>query len=272
MVPRGMWRHGMAEDPPVALTIAGSDSGGGAGIQADLKTFAAHGVYGCTALTAVTAQHTRGVTASWPVPAELLAQQLDAVLADFPVRAAKTGMLPDPAAVEVVLRRRLPYLVVDPVMVASTGAELSTVDDWTALCGQATVLTPNIPEASALLGGAALSTPDDLRAAATELSRTGARCVVVTGGHLPGGECGDAVWHEGRTTWLPAPRVDTRNTHGTGCTFSAAIAANLAADRTVPQAIAAAKRYVTAALRAAAGWRLGSGAGPLDHNPEEEWT
>lgn len=259
-------------NPPIALTIAGSDSSGGAGIQADLKTFAAHGVYGTSAVTALTAQNTTGVHAVHIPPTEFLHAQINAVLADLDISATKTGMLPNTAIVEAIAALaatgQLPNLVVDPVMAASTGAQL--VDHGTKtsyllkLFPHALIVTPNVHEAS-LLTGVPLHTVNDLAEAARELHRSGARYVVVKGGDLHGAEAVDAVY-DGRTMHLlRASRTPTHHTHGTGCTFSAAITAHLARGDTPLDAINAAKIYVTAALASATKWNLGAGPGPLDH-------
>ncbi|TWJ12425.1 hydroxymethylpyrimidine/phosphomethylpyrimidine kinase [Stackebrandtia albiflava] len=252
---------------PVALTIAGSDSGGGAGIQADLLTFAAHRVHGTTVVTALTAQNTVGVSASLTVPPDFITAQLDAVTADFPVAAAKTGMLGGPEQLAAVAAGAPANLVVDPVLVATSGARLYTGDprDYLRLLGPVTtVFTPNLPEAELLLGRP-LSTRADREEAVRELARHGPRVVVLKGGHDSGDEAVDVCWLEGRVTDLRARRITTGNTHGTGCTFSAAVTARLAHGDHVGAALAAAKRYVTAGLRAAATRRLGAGAGPLDH-------
>ena len=255
--------------PPVALTVAGSDSGGGAGVQADLKTFAAHRVFGTSVLTALTAQNTVGVRAIERVPPGFVAAQLDAVLDDLPVRAVKTGMLASAATVAVVAgyAGRLPNLVVDPVLVSSTGQRLFDDDAARAyldvLFPHASVVTPNAREA-ALLAGRTVSTVDEAVAAAERLAKTGVRCVVVKGGHLDGGaDAVDVVWHAGAVELLRAPWVDTPNNHGTGCTFAAATAARLAHGEALPDALRAAKSYVHRALAGSAGWRLGTGHGPL---------
>ncbi|MPZ27944.1 MAG: bifunctional hydroxymethylpyrimidine kinase/phosphomethylpyrimidine kinase [Micromonosporaceae bacterium] len=255
--------------PPVVLTIAGSDSGGGAGIQADLKTFAAQRCYGASVITAVTAQNTRAVTDVHPVPAATVASQLDAVLADLPVAAVKTGMLGSPEIAEVVAERArsgaLPNLVVDPVLVASTGYQLGVVAAIERLLPYAVVITPNLAEAAALTGGP-VGTPAEMAAAAAELAGHGPAHVVVTGGDQPDqDQAVDAMWTGGRVRFLRLPRVPTGNTHGSGCTFSAAIAARLARGATVPEAVEAAKSYVARALAGGAGWRVGGGIGPLDH-------
>jgi hydroxymethylpyrimidine/phosphomethylpyrimidine kinase len=261
--------------PPVALTIAGSDSGGGAGIQADLKTFAALGVFGASAITALTAQNTRGVRGVLPVAPDFVVAQVEAVLDDLHVVAVKTGMLGTAGVVQAVAALaaagRLPRLVVDPVMVASSGdrlleaeAERSYVEQ---LLPHATVLTPNVSEAEVLLGGS-IRTLAEQREAARALGELGAANVVVKGGHgvadTPG-EAVDVLWDGDSVHELRTPRIDTGNNHGTGCTFSAAIAAALAGGSDVPAAIGIGKEFVTRALRAGAQWRLGGGHGPLDH-------
>jgi hydroxymethylpyrimidine/phosphomethylpyrimidine kinase len=262
--------------PPVALTIAGSDSGGGAGIQTDLVTFASLGVHGASAITALTAQNTRVVASVHVPPVEFLLAQLDAVLGDLPVAAVKTGMLATEPVVRAVAdlaeAGRLPNLVVDPVLVSSTGARL--LDPGAegayleALLPNALVATPNTREASALLGEPVV-TVADARRAARQIAERGPRWVVVKGGHLTaedaGGDAVDVV-HEaatGTTTELRLPRVATRNDHGTGCTFAAATTAMLARGAPVPDALDAAKRFVHAGLTASAGWILGGGHGPV---------
>ena len=258
----------------VALTIAGSDSGGGAGIQADLKTFAAHGVFGTSAITAVTVQNTRGVTGIEAISPETVAAQIRAVFDDFPVGAAKTGMLFTTAIIESVVEtlRALDFrtLVVDPVMVASSGDRLLRPEAETALVKKllpaAYVVTPNIPEAEVLTGNE-VETLDDMRAAARQIfDETGAQALV-KGGHrieravdvLYDGE----TWHE-----FAAERLDPKNTHGTGCTLSAAIAANLALGKGLVDAVREAKAYVTRCIRHAPG--LGHGTGPMNHFPPAE--
>lgn len=263
--------------PTTALTIAGVDSSGGAGIHADLKTFYAHGLHGATAVAALTAQNTIGVQGVHVPPASFLTTQISSVLDDLDVRAVKTGMLATADCVRAVAAvaadGRLPNLVVDPVMVASTGARLLDEDSESAyidaLVPHATVLTPNRAEAGVLVGRD-LRTTDDLAAAAQELARLGPEVVVITGGgRRPDGE-GDqsldvVADRTGRIRWLVAPCVDTANDHGTGCSFSAAVAARLALGDAVTDALDAAKAFVHRALTSAAGWRLGAGHGPIDH-------
>jgi hydroxymethylpyrimidine/phosphomethylpyrimidine kinase len=250
-----------------ALTIAGSDSGGGAGIQADLKTFTAHGVFGLTAITAVTAQNTLTVSRVLALPPDVVAAQIDAVVSDFPVHATKIGMLATAdiaAAVALELQRRdLGPVVLDPVMVAKGGARLldaGAVDVMRdRVLPHAVVVTPNIAEAEALTG-LRIASPDEVRSAAVRLVESGARAVVVKGGHLDGPAVD--LLYDGRTfTLLEANRIPGRHTHGTGCTFSAALAARLAQGDTLLDATRAAKAYVTRAIERAPG--LGHGAGPL---------
>jgi hydroxymethylpyrimidine/phosphomethylpyrimidine kinase len=248
--------------PPVVLTIAGSDSGGGAGIQADLKTFAALRAYGASVLTAVTAQNTLGVTAIHLIPADVVAAQLDAVLADLPVAAVKVGMIGDAAAAEVIASRApdLPHLVVDPVLVATSGSTLSGVASVAPLLAYRSVLTPNRQEAGALLGRE-VRTAAEMCVAAAELASFGPGTVVVTGSEL----AVDALCHDGEVSLLRGKPVPTVNNHGSGCTFSSAIAVRLAAGDPVPEAVRAAKRYVARALAGGRNWELGGGPGPLDH-------
>jgi len=248
-----------------ALTIAGSDSGAGAGIQADLKTFAALGVYGSSVITAVTAQNTRGVTAIQQINPDIVAKQLDAVMEDIGAYIAKTGMLCSAAIVEVVasgvLRHHLAgKLVIDPVLIATTGESLLDPEAVTLLKEQllplALVLTPNIPEAEALTGRS------DMKDAARCLHDMGARWVVIKGGHASGDA--DDLLFDGRSFQvLHAQRIGMPHTHGTGCTFSAAITASLAKGLDVPHAMAEAKRYVTAAIERA--YPIGSGSSPVHH-------
>ncbi|RZU51982.1 hydroxymethylpyrimidine/phosphomethylpyrimidine kinase [Krasilnikovia cinnamomea] len=254
--------------PVVVLTIAGSDSGAGAGIQADLKTFAALGTYGTSVVTAVTAQNTRAVLDVHAVPAAMVDGQLDAVLDDFEVAATKVGMLGTEEAAEAVARRaragRLPNLVLDPVLTASTGRRLGLVAAVDRLLPYVNVLTPNRAEAAALLGRAALG-PDEVAGAAAQLAAAGPGAVVVTGGDAEGGEVADLLWTNGGARTFAGPRVETTNQHGTGCTFSAAVAARLALGDEVGEAVGFAKGYVTRALAGGRDWTVGEGAGPLDH-------
>ncbi|HEV2428096.1 MAG TPA: bifunctional hydroxymethylpyrimidine kinase/phosphomethylpyrimidine kinase [Acidimicrobiales bacterium] len=266
--------------PAVAMTIAGSDSGGGAGAQADLRTFAAFGVHGTSALTALTAQNTYEVRAVDLVDPEFVVAQAEAVLDDLAVAAVKTGMLGQRATVTAVAalaaRGRLPHLVVDPVLVSSTGHPLmgrGGVDAYRdALIPFARVLTPNLREAAILCGVEveAVSSVDDMAELGRALLALGARHVVVKGGHFQRGgatERGapDVVVSERGVSVLDAQRVLTDNDHGTGCSLSAAIAAGLALGRDVDDAIRDAKAFVLAALTGAAPWHLGKGHGPIDH-------
>ncbi len=254
---------------PKALTIAGSDSGGGAGIQADLKTFAALGVYGASAIVALTAQNTVGVTAVHEVPPEFVTAQIDAVMTDIGADAAKTGMLASApivgAVAESVRRHGIDRLVVDPVMVAKSGDRLLREDAVEAvrrdLLPLALVVTPNIPEAE-VLAGRRIESEADMAEAARAIAALGPRYVVVKGGHLPG-EPVDLVFDGAAVERLSSPRVETRNTHGTGCTFSAAIAAELAKGAAPLEAIARAKAYLYQAL--AHSYAVGAGHSPVHH-------
>ena len=252
-----------------AMTIAGSDSGGGAGIQADLKTFAALGVYGTSALTAITAQNTVGVTGVQEISTEIIAAQIEAVLTDIGADAVKTGMLASSAIVEVVSRQlktfRVTELVVDPVMVAKSGDSLLRQDAVealrTLLVPLARVVTPNIPEAEVLTGVDIVS-DDDMRRAAESIVSMGAGSVVVKGGHRDG-PATDLFYDGDRFQEFTAPRIDTKNTHGTGCTFASALAAGLAKGLPLLEAVAQAKEFVTAAIGRS--FPIGRGHGPLNH-------
>jgi len=272
-------------EPPVALSIAGSDSGAGAGLQADLKTMGALGVFGTTAVTAVTAQNTVTVGAVQLLGADMVRSQIEAVLDDLPVAAVKTGMLGTAQVVEEVGRcaaaGRLPRLVVDPVMVASTGRLLLAeegIDSYRrALLPHALVATPNLWEAAILAGvePATVRDVDDMIELAKRIHDYGPTWVLVKGGHLPGVTSGDSepspdsvadVLFDGRhATVLTGSHIDTPNTHGTGCSLSSAVAAYLAHGHGVPTAVASAKEFVHTALTGGAAWRLGRGHGPLDH-------
>jgi len=261
----------MARIPPTALTIAGSDSGGGAGIQADLKTFHHFGVYGTCALTLVTAQNTLGVHRVERLAPSLVAAQIDAVAEDLRPRAVKSGALGSAAIVEVVAtavaRHGLGPLVVDPVMLAKGGADLLDADAVDALRRRllpaAELVTPNLPEAAALLGGASLESERELAEAARALVALGARAALVKGGHGRGTEVIDVLADRGELLTLRAARIDTPHTHGTGCTYAAAIAARLALGDELAAAVRAAHAYVQRALATAPG--LGAGRGPLNH-------
>ena len=255
----------------IALTIAGSDSGGGAGIQADLKTFHQFGVFGMSVVTAVTAQNTLGVRAWEPLPPELVARQIDAVADDLPPLAVKSGMLGSVAVVTAVAdaigRHQMPNYVLDPVMVATSGDRLLPLEAerWIArrLVPLATIVTPNLDEAASLIGEA-VRTPEQMAHAGRALLNLGAGAALITGGHLEGSEIVDVLVTEGGVTHHFAhARVDTTSTHGTGCTLSAAIAAGLAQGRPLRQAVGDAVDFVQRAIAAAPG--LGHGHGPLNH-------
>ena len=255
------------------LSIAGSDSGGGAGIQADLKTIAALGGYGMTAITAITVQNTVGVRAIQALPAELLAQQIDAVAEDIGVDAVKIGMLHDVAVVRAVAaalqRHRFPHVVLDPVMVATSGDKLITQDTVAVLISElfplATLITPNLDEAGWLIGRN-IRGVDELEGAARELLALGARAVLLKGGHLDGPELTDLLLAPPAAPqrWS-ARRIATRNTHGTGCTLSSAIACQLALGEPLAAAVQSARAYVRGALAAGADVATGHGHGPLNH-------
>ncbi|AXE75950.1 bifunctional hydroxymethylpyrimidine kinase/phosphomethylpyrimidine kinase [Streptomyces atratus] len=255
--------------PPRVLTIAGSDSGGGAGIQADLKTVLALGAHGMSVLTAVTAQNSLGVQGAWELPVEAVRAQYRSVVDDIGVQAVKTGMLSSPELVTVVaglLSDVAAPVVVDPVSVSKHGDKLLADDALdavrTALLPVATVATPNLDEVAQLTG---ITVTDEagMRRAAARLLTYGPRWVVVKGGHLPG-EATDLLTDGEAEHWLRAPRHDNRHTHGTGCTLASAIAVGLAQGHPVPDAVCRAKDYVTAAI--AAGFALGAGVGPVDHS------
>lgn len=258
---------------PRLLSIAGSDSGGGAGVQADLKTFAALGCFGTTAITALTAQNTTGVRAIHAVPLDMLADQIDAVVEDIGVDAVKIGMLHSTPTIETVAaaldRHQLRQVVLDPVMVATSGAALIDPSAIAALVRllfpRVLVVTPNLDEA-AMLVGRPLHTEADMADAAQQLLDLGARAVLLKGGHLAGDTVADLFLQAGRPLqWLHAPRIATLNTHGTGCTLSSAIAARLALGDDLAQAVVQARDFVRAALAAGATVRTGAGSGPLNH-------
>jgi hydroxymethylpyrimidine/phosphomethylpyrimidine kinase len=258
--------------PARVLTIAGSDSGGGAGIQADLKTFLAHGVHGMSAITAVTVQNSVGVQGFYELEPKAVFEQIEAVVTDIGVDAVKTGMLASAPIIEAVAdaceRFQLPNLVVDPVAVSRHGDPLLhpyAVDALKArLLPLAAVATPNLGEVK-LLTGLEVADPSGLEAAARAVAALGPRHALVKGGHLRGEESVDLLWDRdgGAGTWLRAPRVDSPHTHGTGCTLASAVAANLALGLEVVTAVRAAKRFVSGAI--AGGFPLGKGVGPTDH-------
>jgi len=258
----------------IALTIAGSDSSGGAGIQADLKTFAAHQVYGASVIVALTAQNTTGVSAIHAVPGDFVTQQMDATFADLDIAAVKIGML---ATVEVIKtvaaglkRHKARNIVLDPVMVAASGSRLLEENAVEAIKTElfplATLITPNLPEAAALLGTSMAETEDAIDEQAVRLAALGAANVLIKGGHGSGDTSTDLLLLAGGTRQrFNAPRYQTRNTHGTGCTLSSAIAANLAKGLALPEAVGHAKTYITAAIAAADQVPVGHGHGPVHH-------
>lgn len=258
---------------PVALTIAGSDSSGGAGIQADLKTFAARSVYGVSVITALTAQNTQGVSAIYHVPPDMVRAQMAAIFDDIRVDAAKIGMVSESqiivALAEELARRNLSHLVIDPVMVATSGARLLHEDAIGLLRERliplADVITPNLPEAAALLNTSLAQSEADQESQARALLALGPRAVLLKGGHGGGAESVDWLVTHDDNLRLAAPRIATRNTHGTGCTLSAALTAELAKGATLQAAARAAKDYVHAALAGADRLAVGHGHGPLDH-------
>jgi hydroxymethylpyrimidine/phosphomethylpyrimidine kinase len=254
---------------PVALTIAGSDPSGGAGIQADIKTFHQLGVYAMSVVTLVTVQNTRGVKAVEVLSADLVEAQLDAVLEDIPPLAAKTGALGDEAIVSAVARRAAGFsfpLVVDPVMVGKHGQPLLTERARAVLAREllpcASLVTPNLLEAG-VLAGMSVNNLDAMEEAASRIAALGARAVLIKGGHLADDATDVLYWKEGIRRFS-SPRVETKHTHGTGCTFSAAITAGLAQGLTLPQAIERAKEFITLALQSPPG--LGHGSGPVNHH------
>lgn len=259
--------------PPIALTIAGSDSGGGAGIQADLKAFSALGVYGASAITALTAQNTRAVTAVLETPTDVIRAQIDAVFDDLNVGAVKIGMLSSVPIIETVaatLEHRDVPIVLDPVMIAKSGDALLRDDAVDCvrevLAPMATVLTPNLPEAARLLNTSQGEDEQTIRAQGEQLLELGIDAVLMKGGHADTAECVDLLLaRNAGPLRLSAPRLDTRNTHGTGCTLSASIAAGLAKDMTLSDAVSAAHEYLQKAIHAADRLRIGSGHGPVHH-------
>ena len=259
--------------PPIAVTIAGSDSGGGAGIQADLKTFSALGVYGACVITALTAQNTRGVTAIHDVPPAFIAAQIDAVFSDLDVKAVKIGMLSQPAVIMAVAdgleRWRQTQVVLDPVMVAASGDRLLAPEAIDVLrrvlIPRALVITPNLPEAAALLDAPLAQGETDMRQQAERLIKLGARAVLIKGGHGEGAESIDLLVEPASVARLAAVRIATANTHGTGCTLSSAIAASLAKGMDLATAARAGKDYVSAAIATSDRLEIGTGHGPVHH-------
>ncbi len=258
---------------PIALTIAGSDSSGGAGIQADLKTFAALGVYGASVITALTAQNTRGVTAIHHVPADFVTAQIDAVFGDLDVGAVKIGMVAQLAIVDAIvagLKRWSPHhIVLDPVMVATSGDRLLAADAVEALRNKliprASLITPNLPEAAALLDEPLAVSEAAIESQGKRLLAMGCRAVLIKGGHGQGAESIDYFVSGSGTVALAAPRIATQNTHGTGCSLSSAIAAGLATGEEMETSVRKAKAWVSAAIAAADRLGVGHGHGPIHH-------
>jgi hydroxymethylpyrimidine/phosphomethylpyrimidine kinase len=258
---------------PIALTIAGSDSSGGAGIQADLKTFAALGVYGASVITALTAQNTRGVSGIHAVPAPFVTAQIDAVFGDLDVKALKIGMVGEPATIEAIAaalaRWRVAHVVLDPVMVASSGDRLLSADGLlglrTQLIPRVSLITPNLPEAAALLGEEIASDEAAIANQGKRLLALGCQAVLIKGGHGKGSESIDYLFGRNGMIRLPAPRIATLNTHGTGCSLSSAIAAGLAKGEGLETAVRNAKAWISVAIAAADRLEVGHGHGPLHH-------
>ncbi|MBR0754513.1 bifunctional hydroxymethylpyrimidine kinase/phosphomethylpyrimidine kinase [Bradyrhizobium jicamae] len=258
---------------PIALTIAGSDSSGGAGIQADLKSFAALGVYGASVITALTAQNTKGVSGIHPVPADFVTAQIDAVFSDLAVGAVKIGMVAHPATIEAiaaVLKRWSPrHVVLDPVMVATSGDRLLAADAVDALRTKliplASVITPNLPEAAALLDAPIAESEAAVAQQGKRLLAMGCRAVLIKGGHGQGAESIDYLFDADHSITLAAPRIATKNTHGTGCSLSSAVAAGLAKGDDLETAVRNAKTWISAAIAAADRFAVGHGHGPVHH-------
>jgi hydroxymethylpyrimidine/phosphomethylpyrimidine kinase len=258
---------------PVALTIAGSDCSGGAGIQADLKTFAALGVYGASVVTALTAQNTQGVSGIHPVPAEFVSAQIDAVFSDLTVGAVKIGMVAQLEVIDAIvaaLDRWTPdHVVLDPVMVATSGDRLLAAEAVealrTKLIPRASLITPNLPEAAALLDEPVAANEADVERQGRQLLSMGCRTVLIKGGHGQGQESIDYLIDANGATALAAPRIATKNTHGTGCSLSSAIAAGLAKGEEMETAVRNAKAWISAAIAAADRFSVGHGHGPIHH-------
>jgi hydroxymethylpyrimidine/phosphomethylpyrimidine kinase len=258
---------------PIAVTIAGSDSSGGAGIQADLKTFSALGVYGASVITALTAQNTQGVNAIHDVPPDFIAAQIDAVFSDLAIGAVKIGMLSQPETIEAVAaglaRHRARNIVLDPVMIAASGDRLLAPEAIAVLrrvlIPRSLLITPNLPEAAALLDAPLAATEPEMREQAEKLLALGAKAVLIKGGHAKGAESVDFLVEPTTVARLSADRIATANTHGTGCTLSSAIAAGLAKGLDLSEAVREAKAYVTAAIAASDRLQIGHGHGPVHH-------
>lgn len=252
------------------LTVAGSDSSGGAGIQADLKTFAAHGVFGMSVITAVTAQNTCGVTMVQDMTPEMITAQIDAVFSDIRVDGVKIGMVSRSESIHAIAeglkKWQPPVIVLDPVMISKSGYPLLQPEACAALIREllplATLLTPNLPEAEAICGFS-IKTGNEMEQAAAKITALGAKAVLIKGGHLEGSRADDFLFNGTQGVWLPGVRIQTRHTHGTGCTLSSALAANLAKGLSLEEAVRAGKRYVTTAIEH--GIALGKGHGPTHH-------
>ena len=263
----------------IAVTIAGSDPSGGAGIQADLKTFSALGVYGASVITALTAQNTRGVQGIHDVPSAFVAEQIDSVFSDLDVRAVKIGMLSRPAVIEAVAagldRHGARAVVLDPVMIAASGDPLLVPEAVETLrrvlLPKALLVTPNLPEAAALLGEDTAQTDAAVMGQADRILALGPRAVLIKGGHANGAESVDVLLDEEGFARFGSPRIETRNTHGTGCTLSSAIGAGLAKGMALREAVAAAKDYIAAAIAASDNLRIGHEHGPV-HHFQDIWT
>ncbi|MCZ7469297.1 bifunctional hydroxymethylpyrimidine kinase/phosphomethylpyrimidine kinase [Agrobacterium sp. O3.4] len=256
----------------IALTIAGSDSGGGAGIQADIKTFSALGVYAASVITAITAQNTRGVTAVEDISVATIIAQMDAVFSDLAVNAVKIGMvsrIETIAAIAERLRRQSQPVVLDPVMVATSGDRLLHEDAIETLRREllplAAIITPNLPEAALLTGTPIAQTQTDINRQAETILKAGAKAVLIKGGHGDGPESTDYLFADGTMLALAAPRVDTKNDHGTGCTLAAAITAHIAKGCELREAVGLSKEYLNGALEAGRGLAVGNGRGPVHH-------
>lgn len=259
---------------PNVLTIAGSDSGGGAGIQADIKAMSANGVYAASVITAVTAQNTQGVTAIHDIPVDVIAAQIDAVLSDIKCNAVKIGMLSQVAVIRLVADKIKQYdmspVVLDPVMVATSGDQLLQTEAVDALKSDliplVEVITPNLHEAAILSGLPLATTQDAMLSTAENLMELGSKAVLLKGGHLPGDQSGDVLLDaSGEAQWFMSKRVDTHNTHGTGCTLSSALSAFLARGESLTNAAALAKDYIHAAIETADQLNVGHGSGPVNH-------
>jgi hydroxymethylpyrimidine/phosphomethylpyrimidine kinase len=258
---------------PIALTIAGSDSSAGAGVQADLKTFAAFGVYGASVITALTAQNTTGVSGIHDVPADFVAAQIDAVFSDLDVKAVKIGMVAQRATIEAIVAALScwspKHVVLDPVMVATSGSHLLALDAVETLrhklIPRASLITPNLPEAAALLGEPVATSEEAIAAQGARLLALGCPAVLIKGGHGQGAESIDYLFDATGTVALAAPRLASKNTHGTGCSLSSAIAAGLAKGEDMARAVRSAKTWISAAIAAADQLAVGNGHGPIHH-------